>query len=189
MIFAEAFESFKRNAVGQFYPLKEGTKKNRSTGVQMIKRLAELALNRENSIRINKFLESINGNHYENIDALFSSQKLMNYISQESLCLYGFFNWKTESQEFDYFIRQALKDNFKLQLKENICNLSKKNRIHHIYKIYGQELEKLQVKLCLMDAISDNYTIMLIRYKDYYEFKKIASNFEKFKMKEYKEQW
>ncbi len=160
--------------------------------IDNLKGLISLALKDEDKIKMTNFVENLlnTDNDIEDETDILNSQEIIDFIYDEEIYLFGFFDWREESIEFHDYIKSALKKNFQLELKnENICDLDELGSIDLVYKIYGEELEKMGITLCCIDTLSDSYTIMLIKNSEYEQFKKYADNFLEFTGKHYTEEW
>lgn len=133
--------------------------------------------------------EGFQKEEYKSDDIIFDSQELIDFVDEEEIYFYGFFDWKVESIEFDDYIRSTLKRNFSQEIKENICDLDELGSIDLVYKLYGEELEKIGITLCCVDTLSDSYSIMLVRNEDFPKFKAYTEKFKEFRGKHYSEAW
>ncbi len=164
--------------------------KNSEDKLDILKGLISLCLDENDRSKILNFLEELSKSEkFENSDEIFDSQDMIDFMYDEKICFYGFFDWKDESAEFDDYIREALKKNFSLEWNDNICDLDELGSIDLVYKLYGSELEKKGITLCSVDTLSDSYIIMLVKNDDYIKFKKYADRFIEFKGKHYTEEW
>ncbi len=168
------------------------TKKEEKKGLDNLKGLISLCLQGDDKDKMDHFVEELfkADNDLNSETDIIGSQEMIDYIYDEKIYFYGFFDWKDESIELDYFIKNALKKNFSLALKnENVCDLNELDSIDLVYKIYAKELEKLGITLCLLDTLSDSYSIFLVHSKDYDSFKKYADGFDEFSGKHHSEEW
>lgn len=107
----------------------------------------------------------------------------------EPVYFYGFFDWKEDSQEFDYYVRNALKRNFNIELPSiPACNLDELQSIDQVYRLYGIELEKQQITLCSIDIGSDSYQVLLVKTEDYPALPEPVEALG-YRVKHYSEQW
>ena len=98
----------------------------------------------------------------------FNSQEIIDYMYEEEICFYGFFDWKQESEDFDSYIVSAMKKNFGIDfISDNLCDLDELGSIAEVYKIYGIAIEKYGIALCNIDIQSDSYQVMLVRNEHY----------------------
>ena len=137
-----------------------------------IKCLIDLTLNANDAQKLKLFVDSTVNQHLveDLVDEAyeFNSQEIIDYMYEEEICFYGFFDWKQESEDFDSYIVSAMKKNFGIDfISDNLCDLDELGSIAEVYKIYGIAIEKYGIALCNIDIQSDSYQVMLVRNEHY----------------------
>ncbi|OWW25695.1 hypothetical protein B4Q04_08815 [Zobellia sp. OII3] len=158
-----------------------------------IKGLASLALKDNDAEKIiNKLAELSKNTDNEFIDEghLFTSMELYDYMCEEDIYMYGYFDWREESENFDRFIKIALDKNFSLKLEEpHICDLNELGTIGLVYRLYGRVLEKKGITLCAINTLSDSYTIMLVETDSYKLFENFVNNLTEYEPLHFSQEW
>ena len=159
-----------------------------------LKAIIDLTVVKADADKLKLFLDKRLKSHIETKSALrerdeFDSQEIIDFMYAGPIYFYGFFDWKEDSKEFDYYIRNALKRNFNIELSNTpVCNLDELQLINQIYRLYGTELEKHQITLCSIDTNSDSYQVILIKTEEYpklFELVKLLG----YHVEHYSEQW
>jgi len=159
-----------------------------------IKLLIDLTVCNEDAFKLKDFLDEKVRKHVAsklpiNESIEFNSQEIVDFIAAKSIYFYGYLDWKEHSKEFDFYVRNALKSNFQLELvNAKICDLKNLKTINEVYKLYGAELEQLNVTLCNIDVGDDSYQILLVKNQDY---RKLFEPVNKlgFKVEHFTEEW
>lgn len=156
--------------------------------------LIDLTLNTDDSNKLKSFLnDKINSQRLDRVIPNemdeFHNQEIIDFMANEAIYFYGFFDWKEDSKEFDFYIRNALKRNYKIDFPNtSICDLDELKSIDKVYKIYGKILEKYNISLCNIDIDSDSYQIILVKNEDYDKIIKPTKELG-FKLEHYTEEW
>lgn len=159
-----------------------------------IKLLIDLTVCNEDASKLKFFLDDrlgkqVSDNQTFNESIEFNSQEIVDFIAAKSIYFYGYLDWKEHSKEFDFYVRNALKRNFQLELTNmEKSDLGKLTTIREVYKLYGAELEKLNVTLCNIDVGDDSYQVMLVRSQDYSKLFEPVNKLG-FRVEHYTEDW
>ncbi len=120
----------------------------KENSIDNLKGLISLALKGEDQTKMTNFVEELFKADNDMVDELdiLNSQEIVDFVYDEKVHFFGFFDWKQESSDFHSFVIKALKKNFSLELEnENICDLDELDTIDLVYKQYGEELNKLGI--------------------------------------------
>jgi len=167
--------------------------KNDSIKSNNIQKLIKLTLNNNDAKKLNIFLSKLSKEKnvdFSNEGEMLVSEELIDYIYNEHIYFFGYYDWKARSSNVEDYIRKSLKKNFNKEFgNKNVCDLNELSSIDLVYKLYGVELDKMGYTLCSIDTESDSYTILLIEKENYEKFKNAVNNLTDFTPKHYTDQW